>query len=105
MSICWDSFRGGVSYQDDARRDPLLDLTLEQDGRTDPLLNGHLFSSSKLNEDKRFMKLEEDKKILEVIRGQTRSGKPLGDGDFIETLSKRIGCNLSFRVRGRPRKK
>jgi hypothetical protein len=51
------------------------------------------------------MKSEEDKKLIKEIRKQTRTGKPLGDGGFIETLSERIGCSLSFRRRGRPRRK
>ena len=74
-------------------------------GRIDPLLNGQLFDKTELDEYRRFMKLEEDKEILDVIRKQTRLGKPLGNRGFIETLSERIDCNLSFRVRGRPRKK
>jgi hypothetical protein len=51
------------------------------------------------------MKLQEDKKILEEIRKQTKLGKPLGDEGFLETLSDRIGLNLSFKPRGRPRGK
>jgi hypothetical protein len=51
------------------------------------------------------MKLEEDKRILEEIRKRTKLGKPLGNEEFPETLSERIGFNLSFQSRGRPRKK
>jgi putative transposase len=72
--------------------------------RNDPLLNGHLFSKSELKEYRRFMKLEEDKKILEEIRKRMRLGKPLGDEGFIQNLSEKIGYSLSFRGRGRPRR-
>lgn len=74
-------------------------------GRRSQLLNEPLFDKSELNEYRRFMKLEEDKKILEEIRKQTRLSRPLGDGGFIETLSERIGSSLFFRPKGRPRKK
>jgi hypothetical protein len=49
--------------------------------------------------------VEEDKKIIEEIRKQTRSGKPLGDPEFLTTLSERLGRSLSFRPKGRPRKR
>ena len=73
-------------------------------GSEDPLLKDPLFDRSQLKEYRRFVKLEEDKSILEEIRKQTRSGKPLGDVGFLKTLSERLGCSLSFRPRGRPRK-
>jgi len=75
-------------------------------GKNDHLLNEPLFDKNELNEYRKIMKLQEDKKILEEIRTQTKLGKPLGDGGFIEALSERTGCNLSFidRSRGRPRK-
>jgi hypothetical protein len=57
-----------------------------------------------LGEYKKFMKIEEDKLLQEEIRHQTRSGRPLGDVDFLETLLERLGCNLCFRPKGRPRK-
>jgi putative transposase len=74
-------------------------------GRKDPLLKEPLFVKSELNEYRRLIRLEEDTMILEEIRKQTRSGKPLGDGEFLKTLSERLGCSLSFRPKGRPRKK
>lgn len=73
-------------------------------GRNDPLLSGHLFDRSELNEYSRFIRFEEVKNILEEIRKQTGLGKPFGDGGFIVTLSERIGCRLSFRSKGRPRR-
>jgi len=74
-------------------------------GRKDPLLKEPLFDKSELTEYRRFIRLEEDKKITEEIRKQTRLGKPLGDGGFLNTLSERLGRSLSFRPQGRPRKK
>ena len=56
-------------------------------GRKDPLLKEPLFDKSELNEYRRFIRSEEDKKIIEEIRKQTRLGKPLGDGGFLKTLS------------------
>ena len=74
-------------------------------GRKDPLLKEPLFDISELKEYRRFIRSEDDKKILEEIRKQTRLGKPFGDGGFLKTLSERLGRSLSFRPRGRPRKK
>src|SRR4030067_1544758 len=74
-------------------------------GRRDPLLKEPLFDKSELNEYKRFIRSEEDKKIIEEIRKQTRLGKPLGNGEFLKTLSEKLGRSLSFRPKGRPRKK
>jgi putative transposase len=70
----------------------------------DPVLKEPLFGTGELDEYRRFVKSEEDKRILEQIRKQTRSGKPLGDVGFLETLSEKIGRSLSFRPKGRPRK-
>ena len=72
--------------------------------KEDPILKEPLFDKGELDEYRRFVTLEEDRRILEEIRRQTRSGKPLGDGGFIEALSEKTGCNLSFRPKGRPRK-
>jgi putative transposase len=74
-------------------------------GRKDPLLKEPLFDKSELNEYKRFIWSEEDKKIIEEIRQQTRLGQPLGEGGFLKTLSENLGRSLSFRPKGRPRKK
>ncbi|MDE1889976.1 MAG: hypothetical protein KGJ87_07960 [Planctomycetota bacterium] len=41
---------------------------------------------------------------LDVIRKQTRLGKPLVDRGFLEMLSKKLGYKLNFRSKGRPTK-
>jgi hypothetical protein len=46
------------------------------------------------------MKIEEDKRVLEEIRRQTRLGKPLGDEGFLETLSEKLDHSLIFRPKG-----
>lgn len=72
-------------------------------GRKDPLLKDPIFDRTELNEYRRFIQSEEDKKTLEEIRKQTRLGKPLGNEGFLKTLSERLGYSLSFRPKGRPR--
>jgi four helix bundle protein len=42
--------------------------------------------------------------MIEEIRKQSRLGKPLGDADFLKTLSERLGSTLSLGPKGRPRK-
>jgi hypothetical protein len=42
--------------------------------------------------------------MIEEIRKQSRLGKPLGDADFLKTLSERLGSTFSLRPKGRPRK-
>ena len=71
----------------------------------DPLLKVALFDRNQLKEYRRIVKLEKEKSISEEIRKQTRSGKPLGDVGFLKALSEKLGCSLSFRPKGRPRKK
>lgn len=73
-------------------------------GKKDPLLKEPLFDKSKLNEYREFIRSEQEKNVLEEIRKQTRSGKPLGDAEFLKALSERLGYSLSFRPKGRPRK-
>lgn len=73
-------------------------------GKKDPLLKEPLFDKSELNQYRSFIRSEEDKNMIGEIRKQTRLGKPLGDGAFIKTLSEKLGCSLSFRPKGRPRK-
>jgi putative transposase len=73
-------------------------------GAKDVLLKESLFDKRELKEYRKFMKMEEDKGLLEEIRKQSRLGKPLGDGSFLKTLSKRLGRSLVFRPKGRPKK-
>jgi len=73
-------------------------------GTKDTLLKEPLFDRRQLNEYRRFVKLEENKRTLEEIRKQTRSGKPLGDGGFLKILFEQLGHDLIFRQKGRPRK-
>jgi putative transposase len=72
-------------------------------GESNPLLKEPLFDERDLNEYKKFMKRREDKQVVEKIRRHTRLGRPLGDGGFLETLSRRLGRSFVFRSKGRPR--
>ena len=74
-------------------------------GRQNPLLKEPLFDQSELKEYGKLMEAEESKQVIEEIRKQTMLGKPLGDGDFLRALSESLGCDLSFRPKGRPRRK
>jgi putative transposase len=74
-------------------------------GRQNPLLKEPLFDKDEINQYRKLMKSEEDKKVIEEIRNQTRLGKPLGDEGFLESLSERLGYSLSFRPKGRPTKR
>jgi putative transposase len=74
-------------------------------GRRDPLLKEPLFvDKGELKEYRSFIRSEQDKNIIEEIRKQTRLGKPLGDGQFLKTLSEGLGRSLYFRPKGRPPK-
>jgi putative transposase len=73
-------------------------------GKQDSLLKEALFDKSELVEYKKFIKTEESKQLQEEIRHKTRSGRPLGDEGFLGTFSEKMGCNLCFRPKGRPRK-
>jgi putative transposase len=73
-------------------------------GKKDPLLKEALFDRSQLNEYRNFVRSEQDKKIIQEIRKQTRLGKPLGGGEFLKTLSAGLGRSIFFRPKGRPRR-
>ena len=73
-------------------------------GKKDPLLKEPLFDKDELSEYRAFMRLEEDRKLTDEIRKQTRLGKPLGGGRFLKILSEHLGQSLSFRPKGRPKK-
>jgi putative transposase len=73
-------------------------------GVNNPLIKESLFDKTESNEYRRLMKID-DKVILEDIRRQTRLGRPLGNGGFLETLSAKLDRSLVFRPKGRPRKK
>ena len=74
-------------------------------GKSDPLLGEKLFMEGELSDYKAFMKGLEDSMLQEEIRRKARLGRPLGDGGFSESLLQKLGRNLTFRPRGRPRKK
>jgi putative transposase len=73
-------------------------------GRQNPLLKEPLFDNNELNEYRKLMKTEENTQVIEEIRKKTMLGKPLGDASFLKILSERLGCSLSFRPKGRPRR-
>lgn len=72
-------------------------------GVADKVLGEPVFHTSELSEYKRFLR-GEDEKVLQEIRTQTRSGRPLGDESFVATLSDHLGRRFFLRPRGRPRK-
>jgi putative transposase len=47
---------------------------------------------------------KEDKKLDDVIRKATSTGRPLGRGEFTKTIGAMIGRNISLREVGRPQK-
>ncbi|OGP58815.1 MAG: hypothetical protein A2162_05885 [Deltaproteobacteria bacterium RBG_13_52_11b] len=73
-------------------------------GKVDSLLRESLFDKEHLDEYRRLIRGQENKRFLDEIRKQTRLCKPLGDANFLEILSGKIGRPLVFRSKGRPRK-
>jgi putative transposase len=57
------------------------------------------------SEWREFLMHPEDKEKIEEIRASTRRGRPLGSSDFVATLERLLGRNLTARKRGRPRKR
>ena len=72
-------------------------------GERNDLLKEPLFEGNDLNNYRDFLKKQEDQWIIEGIRRQTKSGKPLGDEDFLKSLSDKLGHELVFKPKGRPR--
>jgi len=73
-------------------------------GAKDALLKESPFDKTELREYREFMRMPEEKAVLEEIRRQTRLGKPIGDGGFLKALAKRLSRSLVFRPKGRPKK-
>jgi putative transposase len=73
-------------------------------GRKDSLLKEALTDKNELREYRKFMKAEEDGQVLEDIRRQTRLGRPLGEEEFLQALSRKLNYDMVFRTKGRPRK-
>jgi len=73
-------------------------------GRQTPLLRESPFDKGELSEYRHFLKIMDNREFLEEIRKQTRLGRPLGEGGFLQTLSRELNCRLVIRPRGRPRK-
>jgi putative transposase len=74
-------------------------------GEGNALLREPLFYEDETHSYRKFMEVEEDKGGLNEIRRQTKLGKPLGDEEFLKSLSEKLGHNLVFRHKGRPKKK
>lgn len=73
-------------------------------GENNALLREPLFDKDELYSYKSYMETGEDEEaIKDIIRKQTRLGKPLGDERFLQTLSEKLGRNLVFRTKGRPK--
>ena len=53
---------------------------------------------------KRYIDSEEDKNIIDSIKKQTLTGRPLGARSFIEKLEEKFGRRLIALKRGRPKK-
>ena len=60
-------------------------------GKSTVLLGEPLFDKGERSNYRKFIAGDEDKVDLDVIRKQTRLGKPLGDRGFLEMLSKKLG--------------
>ncbi len=75
---------------------PYLSAKAHLLGKSDPLLGEALFRKNELREYRAFMKGVADPRLQEEIRRKARLGKPLGDGGFSESLSLKLGRNLSF---------
>ncbi len=56
------------------------------------------------NEWREYLASVEDLEQVMNIRAQTRRGRPLGAGIFVAKVEKKVGRQLSFGLRGRPKK-
>ncbi len=74
-------------------------------GEGNALLREPLFHGNEIYNYRKFMEMEDDKGGLKEIRRQTKLGKPLGDEWFLKSLSEKLGRNLVFRHKGRPKRR
>ncbi len=71
-------------------------------GAADPVLGEALFDQGEMEAYRKLMQ-ELPPAQINAIRKQTRSGRPLGTGEFTEKLGSILGRNIVHRPRGRPR--
>lgn len=80
-------------------------------GRPDPLLSplpelaalGRTPAEQQARWRRRVEAAQRPQELL-AVRDSLRSGKPLGDNDWVQSMASRLGVNLEPRPRGRPRK-
>jgi putative transposase len=73
--------------------------------RRDPLVSGSLETRGVVEDWSAWLRQADDPSVLEALRRQTRSGRPVGDGAFIAALETSAGRPLAARPVGRPRRK
>jgi len=73
-------------------------------GTTHDLLSTNCYLLSEVKDWKKYLREEEEKKLIHDIRKNTLTGRPCGDEGFIRKLERAFGRRLQALPHGRPRK-
>lgn len=73
-------------------------------GEVDKVLTDELFSGAERADYIKFIKAPIPGKEMELIRINTKRGKPLGDNRFIKRLENKLKVYFGIKMSGRPRK-
>ncbi len=74
-------------------------------GRDDNILKEAIFEENERSQYIKFMNDSAGDGQTDEIRSKTKLGHPLGSADFIDQIAKKVGRDLTFRPKGRPRMK
>jgi putative transposase len=74
-------------------------------GEDSSIIKEAIFEDKERGQYVKFMNDSAGDEQAEDIRRKTRLGHPLGSTEFIEKISKKVGRDLTFRPKGRPRGK
>jgi len=73
-------------------------------GTVDPVLSDGCYMLESVEDWSAYLEQKEDSRLLEVIRQNTRTGRPCGDDGFVLRLEELLQRALNPMPRGRPRK-
>jgi putative transposase len=73
-------------------------------GKTDTVLSNDCYLLKRINDWSAYLREKEDVSLTNAIRQNTRTGRPCGDGRFVQRIEQLLGRRLAALPRGRPRK-
>ena len=71
---------------------------------SDPVLSGNCYLTEHIQDWLLYLEKREDDVMVNTIRNNSRTGRPCGDDDFIQTIEGIVGRKLKAMPKGRSKK-